>query len=174
MATLEWSDELALDMAAMDDTHQEFVDLLAVVEVAPDADLPAAWQALVEHTDGHFGQEDRWMVSTGFAPDNCHSLQHRVVLQIMREGAERGAQGELHVIRGMAAELVTWFTHHAQTMDAALAKHLQDVNFDPASGVVYLPQSLPQAPIHGCGGACSTGDDHVDQQARTEQVASSL
>jgi hypothetical protein len=70
-------------------------------------------------------------------PDNCHSLQHRVVLQIMREG-RNAVQGELHVIRGMAAELVTWFTHHAQTMDAALAKHLQDVNFDPASGVVYL------------------------------------
>ena len=125
MAALEWSAALALDMAAMDDTHEEFVDLLAQVEAASDAALPAAWQALVEHTDGHFGQEDRWMVSTGFAADNCHSLQHRVILQIMREGAERGAKGELHVIRGMAAELATWFVHHAQTMDAALAKHLR-------------------------------------------------
>jgi len=92
----------------------------------------------------------------------------------MREGAAKAAAGDLAVIRSMAGELAAWFVHHAQTMDAALAKHLQDVNFDPASGVVYLPQSLPQAPIHGCGGACSTGDDHVEQQTRTEQVASSL
>lgn len=174
MAALEWNEALASGMSAMDETHQEFIDLLAQVEAATDADLPGAWQALIAHTDGHFGQEDRWMVATGFAADNCHSLQHRVILQIMREGAERGAQGELHVIRGMAAELVTWFTHHAQTMDGALAQHLGSVNFDPASGVVYLPQSLPLAPIHGCGGACSSGDDHVDQQQRTEQVASGI
>lgn len=174
MATLEWSDALTLNLSAMDDTHQEFVDLLAQVEAASDAALPSAWQALVEHTDGHFAQEDRWMVATGFAPDNCHSLQHRMILQILREGAQRGAQGELHVIRGMAAELATWFIHHAQTMDGALAQHLKEVNFDTASGQVHLPQSLPQAPIHGCGGACSTGDDHVAQQSRTEQVAQSL
>ena len=174
MATLEWNDALSVDLSAMDDTHQEFVDLLAQVEAASDAQLLPAWQALVTHTDGHFGQEDRWMVATGFAADNCHSLQHRVILQIMQEGATRGAQGELHVVRGMAAELATWFTHHAQTMDSALAQHLKSVNFDPQSGVVYLPQSLPGAPIHGCGGACSTGDDHVDQQARTAQVAENL
>ena len=174
MVTLTWNDALVSGMSAMDETHQEFVELLAQVEAAADDALPAAWQALIDHTDAHFAQEDRWMVSTGFAPDNCHSLQHRVILQIMREGAERGAEGELHVIRGMAGELATWFTHHAQTMDGALAQHLQSVNFDPESGVVYLPQSLPSAPIHGCGGACSTGDDHADQQDRTEQVATSL
>lgn len=174
MATLEWNDALSVDLSAMDETHQEFVDLLAQVEAASDVQLLPAWQALVTHTDGHFGQEDRWMVATGFAADNCHSLQHRVILQIMQEGATRGAQGELHVVRGMAAELATWFTHHAQTMDSALAQHLKSVNFDPQSGVVYLPQSLPGAPIHGCGGACSTGDVHVDQQARTAQVAENL
>ena len=39
MANLEWSDALALDLPAMDDTHQEFVELLAKVENAPDAKL---------------------------------------------------------------------------------------------------------------------------------------
>lgn len=174
MATLEWTADLVLELPAMDETHQEFVELLAQVEAAADAELLPLWQQLVEHTDGHFGQEDRWMQRTGFAADNCHSLQHSTVLQIMREGAERGAKGELHVMRGMAAELVTWFVHHAQTMDAALAQHLRSVNFDPASDVVRQPQALPQAPIHGCGGACSTGDDHIGQQESAQQVAQAL
>ena len=30
MAALEWSDALALDLPLMDDTHREFVDLLAL------------------------------------------------------------------------------------------------------------------------------------------------
>lgn len=156
MAQLEWSDALNLDLPLMDDTHREFVDLLAAVEQAEDAQLQLAWQALVEHTDQHFGQEDAWMASTRFASGNCHSMQHRVVLQVMREGAARAAQGDLKVLRVMASELALWFPQHAQSMDAALALHLRRVGFDPATGVVHAPQALPGELIHGCGGAtCS-------------------
>ncbi|KZT15862.1 hemerythrin [Acidovorax sp. GW101-3H11] len=159
MAQLEWSDALNLDLPLMDDTHREFVDLLAVVAQADDAHLQPAWQALVEHTDQHFGQEDAWMASTRFASGNCHSMQHRVVLQVMREGATRAAQGDLQVLRVMASELALWFPQHAQSMDAALALHLRRVGFDPATGVVHAPQALPGELIHGCGGAtCSDAD----------------
>ena len=42
MAHLEWSDALNLDLPLMDDTHHEFVELLATVEAAPDTTLLAA------------------------------------------------------------------------------------------------------------------------------------
>lgn len=156
MAQLEWSDALALDLDLMDDTHREFVDLLAVVDHADDAQLLPAWERLVEHTEQHFGQEDAWMASTRFASGNCHSMQHRVVLQVMREGAALARQGDEKVLRVMASELALWFPQHAQSMDAALALHLRRVGFDPATGVVHAPQALPGELIHGCGGAtCS-------------------
>jgi hemerythrin len=69
---LPWSEALELGLAFMDDTHREFVELLAAAEAADDAALPAAWQALVTHTEVHFGQEDAWMVATGFSSANCH------------------------------------------------------------------------------------------------------
>ena len=156
MAQLAWSDALDLNLPLMDDTHREFVDLLAAVDAADDARLPQAWQALVEHTHHHFAQEDAWMASTRFASGNCHSMQHEVVLKVMREGAARAAQGDLNVLRVMASELALWFPQHAQSMDAALALHLRRVGFDPVSGVVHAPHALPVEPIQGCGGAtCS-------------------
>ncbi|CAN7461928.1 hemerythrin domain-containing protein [Acidovorax sp. LjRoot117] len=156
MAQLEWSDALVLDLDLMDDTHREFVDLLAVVDHADDAQLLPAWERLVEHTEQHFGQEDAWMASTRFASGNCHSMQHRVVLQVMREGAALARQGDEKVLRVMASELALWFPQHAQSMDAALALHLRRVGLDPATGVVHAPQALPGELIHGCGGAtCS-------------------
>jgi len=156
VAQLEWSDALALDLDLMDDTHREFVDLLAVVDGADDTQLLTAWQALVEHTEQHFGQEDAWMASTRFASGNCHSTQHRVVLQVMREGTALAQQGDLQVLRVMASELALWFPQHAQSMDAALALHLRRVGFDPLTGVVHAPQALPGDLIHGCGGStCS-------------------
>jgi hemerythrin-like metal-binding protein len=159
MALLEWSDALSLDLPIMDDNHREFVDLLLAVNQASDGDLLTAWQTLVEHTDDHFGREDRWMADTRFSSTNCHSMQHQVVLQVMREGGVRGAAGDLALVRQMASELGIWFPQHAQTMDAALALHLRQVGYDADTGVVNAPDALPRQAIHGCGGAtCSEID----------------
>lgn len=82
MPNLEWSDALALELPAMDDTHREFVELLAQVETAADSALLAHWRVLLDHTGEHFTREDRWMQDTRFSSTNCHSVQHKVVLQV--------------------------------------------------------------------------------------------
>ena len=75
----------------MDETHREFVDLLAQAVQADDARLLPAWNALIDHTQDHFDREDRWMTDTRFSSSNCHTTQHKVVLAVMREGGRRGA-----------------------------------------------------------------------------------
>lgn len=163
MPQLEWSDALALDLPLMDDTHREFVDLLAVVQDATDDTLLAHWTALIDHTDDHFGREDAWMINTQFASGNCHSMQHKVVLQVMREGLQHGQTGDLKMIRLMAGELAVWFPQHAQAMDASLALHMRRVDFDPVTGIVRRPEALPKDIIHGCGGAtCSDSESQPE------------
>ncbi len=156
MTALTWSDALELGLDTMDDTHREFVDLLALCHAGADDELPALWDTLVAHTADHFGREDRWMASTGFASENCHSTQHKVVLAVLREGARLAREGQVQVLRQMADELATWFPRHAQTMDAALALHLRSVGFDFEAGQAQRPDVLPAGAITGCGsGACS-------------------
>ena len=149
MAALEWSDALALDLPLMDDTHREFVDLLAQVEQADDATVVQRWQELVDHTEHHFGREDAWMVATRFASGNCHTTQHKVVLQVMREGIVRAEQGDLQPIRIMTGELAQWFPS-TQMMDASLALHLRRVGFDRHRRGA-CPDALPAELIQGCG-----------------------
>ena len=158
MPTLVWSDELTLGVPAMDDTHREFIALLAAAETAPDDALPARWAALVGHTQQHFDNEDRYMLATHFAATNCHTTHHKAVLDVMREGLALGEAGDLAPMRQMARELATWFVHHADSMDAALAMHLQRVGFDPATGTIAHADALPAEVIHGCGGATCTPD----------------
>lgn len=153
MPLLQWSDEMALGPTSMDHTHREFIDLLAQVVQAPDADLLTQWHVLVDHTEEHFAREDRWMKDTGFASSNCHTVHHEAVLQVMREGERRA---ELAVVRQMAEELGTWFPIHAQAMDAPLAQHLIAVGYDTLTGQVTRPQALPAEEIHGCSNdACA-------------------
>lgn len=163
MSTLTWSPALALQQPQMDATHQEFVDLLAAAEAARSAEpatLLQHWQALCAHTVEHFAQEDRWMADTGFAPENCHSFQHKAVLDVMQECARR-AQEEadfepLHLAIG---ELALWFPQHAQMMDAALAEHMARLGYDPVTGqcaAAALSDGAAASPITGCGGSsCS-------------------
>jgi hemerythrin-like metal-binding protein len=151
---LVWTDALALDLPIMDDTHRAFVDLLAVVQHARDDALPAFWNALVDHTQDHFDREDRWMRDTRFSSTNCHSTQHQVVLQVLREGSARLEAGDATLVRQLVHELAVWFPQHAQSMDAALALHLRRAGYNPLTGVVHAPAGLPAEPIHGCGGSC--------------------
>ncbi len=164
MPTLQWSDALALDLPVMDETHQEFVELLGTAETCGDDALLASWRTLIAHTDDHFGREDRWMRDTRYASNNCHSAQHKVVLQVMREGEAAGQAGDLALVRQMARELGVWFAHHAQSMDAALALHLRQIGYDPVSGIVNMPDALPREQIHGCGGAGCSEPDGARQQ----------
>ncbi|MFZ2309241.1 MAG: hemerythrin domain-containing protein [Rhodoferax sp.] len=166
MPALEWSDDFVLGLPQMDSTHQEFVELLAAVETASDGAVLSAWRDLVAHTDDHFSREDRWMAETRFAASNCHSMQHKVVLQIMQQGAEQGAAGDLAMVRQMAKELAVWFPQHADSMDAALAGHLQRVGYDTVTGAISAPQALPTAEIHGCAGpSCSSPETATEDTA---------
>ncbi len=153
MATLQWDDKLQLDLPELDSVHHEFVDLLAQAETTSDAALPALWQTIITHTEGHFGMEDRWMLATGFAPDNCHLHQHQAVLDILREGAAKAAGGDTAAIRAMIPDLANWFSYHAKTMDAALVYHLQSTGFDIHAPLPAAPTvaSAAEPATTGCG-----------------------
>ncbi|MCW5653470.1 hemerythrin domain-containing protein [Hydrogenophaga sp.] len=125
MSTAKWSPALLLGYAPMDDEHRAFAVLLARAQDASDQDLPQAWANMVAHTEQHFGSEDDGMLSTGYPSSSQHMLEHRVVLNLMREGLEQAGQGQLAPVRQMARELWSWFLRHTQSQDAALALHLR-------------------------------------------------
>lgn len=150
MTALAWSAQLELHHDAMDRTHREFVELLDDALSARDDDARLShFRHLLRHTDAHFGQEDRWMRATGFAPQNCHALQHAAVLGAMREGVADAERGDFRALRETLHALAVWFPMHAQSMDAALASHLDAVGFDPETGALARPPSIA---LVGCGG----------------------
>lgn len=135
MKPVEWSEALALDYEPMDTVHRSFVDVLAQAQQASDTGLPRAWLAVVEHTSAHFDREDNWMRRTHFSAADNHIMQHRVVLNVLREGLALAQAGRLTEVREMAAELAAWFAKHTQTLDAALALHMRRVSADCSATV---------------------------------------
>ncbi len=116
MAVIQWSAELELQSAVMDDTHREFVALLNAMDDAAEGGVLASVDAFLAHTERHFAQEEQWMTATDFPPLGCHKTEHDGILDVVREVRQRVADGELH---------------YGPTLAAALALHLRDKGFDP-------------------------------------------
>ncbi|SEK39656.1 hemerythrin-like metal-binding domain protein [Roseateles sp. YR242] len=154
MSTLNWSEDLVLNLPVLDHTHEEFVQLLNVFGDTLDRgeDALPAFKALLAHTEEHFAMEERWMAATGFEPENCHSSQHAMVLNVMREvvryAEELGDREPMPIVR---QELAQWFPGHAEMMDAALVYTMQQRGFDPASGECQEPALEALAGASGCG-----------------------
>ena len=160
MTALTWSEALALKQPRMDQTHREFIELLQELSAALAAgrdDLDPLLGDLQTHTEAHFAQEERWMADIGFAPQNCHSLQHAQVLQVLREVRRVvGEDGNIGLVRTLVDELARWFVGHAQMMDSALAELMVERGYDADSGRLVKPLEPEQTPITGCGGSsCS-------------------
>ncbi len=145
MTRLQWSAALSLDMPAIDDGHQRLVELLDLAHEARDTSLVDRWRDLFTHTALIFEREDRWMNATRFSSGPVHSTQHKVVLQVMSEGLAAGEAGDLATVRQMAGELGQWFANHSQSMNAALALHLRKTGYDPATGVLSMPDDIALA-----------------------------
>lgn len=118
---ISWSDSLLVGHVDMDAEHHHFVMLVHTMQVATDAGLPAALDALVEHATAHFSGENASMVATAFPARECHEQEHEAVLATLRGVRVRLAHGEHGVARAVAAELAVWFPAHVQQLDSALS-----------------------------------------------------
>jgi len=126
MTEMAWDeDKFALGVEDMDATHREFVDQAVVLGRAADAEFPALFAALVEHTRRHFEHEGKLMRACCFPATGEHEDEHRRILSEMDYLARRVADGRLAMARAYVEGVPIWFANHLVTMDAALAACLK-------------------------------------------------
>jgi hemerythrin len=122
-AALVWSDSLKLGLGAMDDTHEEFVEIVNAMLTCADKDVAHHLGLLAAHAETHFSQELAWMETTCFPAMSCHVQEHDAVMRSVLEVQALLASGAaVDVARRLAAELLRWFPAHADYLDAALAQ----------------------------------------------------
>lgn len=146
-ATLVWGDHLLMGHGPMDELHEEFVELIALLQTAEDSELPSLLQAMQTHLQHHFAEEDQWMLSTGFPPRDCHIDEHAAVLKSVAEVRVKLAEGNVALCRDLTKALVDWFPGHATHLDSALAHWLSKQRFG-GKPVVIRRNILSSAESH--------------------------
>jgi len=141
---IQWSDDLRLGYEPMDDTHEEFVQLLSDCQGASDGQLVELLEQLERHTQEHFREEDRWMTETSFPPRECHMEQHEAVLRSIREVRALLDQGDIAVARSLVDALADWFPNHATHLDSALAHWMFKRRYGGKPVVIHRVQRTVQ------------------------------
>jgi hemerythrin-like metal-binding protein len=78
------TEELTLGIDGMDMIHAQFITLFERVKQSSGTDFIAAFEALIEHTDEHFSQEEAIMRACDYYGTEEHMNEHRVLLDEMR------------------------------------------------------------------------------------------
>lgn len=122
-----------LGMDEMDITHREFIDQLAALIAASNAEFPAMFQTLINHTAAHFKAEGLMMRASKYRGLPEHESEHHRVLGELQQLNRTLKRGHLLLVRAYVREgLMEWFDTHVAMMDAALVMHLkkQAMQFD--------------------------------------------
>lgn len=114
-----------LGVSRMDETHQEFIDLVNKLGIASKAEFSLLFEQLLEHTEKHFADENQLMQTTGFPAIREHIGEHQRILGDLHRIGRQVINGSTLLARAYVKEhLPSWFDLHARTMDSALAAHV--------------------------------------------------
>jgi len=136
MPVMQWNESLMLDRGVMDETHEEFIELLNRLADAPDEKMLAALDDFIAHTEEHFAQERRWMEQMTYPPLTCHVSEHDGVLETAHEVRRRVAAGETRFGQVLARAVAEWFSKHAASMDNVLALYMKEVGYKPEDAML--------------------------------------
>lgn len=120
-----------LGMDEMDSVHREFIEQVAALIAAGNAEFPALFQALVNHTAAHFKAEGVLMRTAKYRGLPEHESEHHRILGELQQLNRSLKRGHLPLVRAYVKEgLPEWFDTHLAMMDAALVMHLKKNEYE--------------------------------------------
>lgn len=116
--------ELLTGNAEIDRHHTDFIEALNAIATVPGEQLMQALEHLIAHCEAHFAFENDQMQASQFPPASCHTGEHEMVLETVREVRRRVVAGNPKIAASLGPALSEWFSNHVQSMDAVLALYL--------------------------------------------------
>jgi hemerythrin-like metal-binding protein len=114
--------------APIDRQHVEFCQLMQALIDTDDFDYAPRLLDIHTHLLRHCAEEEQWMRDSGFPSYDDHKSEHESLLEVVSEVRRRCDTGDVEIVQHLATALPQWFETHANTMDAALSFHLQQVH----------------------------------------------
>lgn len=128
MAFLDFSEQLKVGFALIDDDHKILIDqinmLAEALTAGDDQDVVGSvLNVLVDYTEFHFGREKQLMEQTGYSEAPGHLREHAVLVKQVSEMSRRYQANEI-TPKDLMNFLKVWISQHIMKSDKALVRHL--------------------------------------------------
>ena len=130
----KWSPEYSVNIKAIDNQHQELVNILnrlfiAVSKREGDKVIASILDGLVDYTKTHFALEERLMQQAKYKDFEAHKLEHKKLIEDLDRLCKKHLVEEKPIYFEMLAFLKTWLKEHIQGVDKLYSADLQKSGF---------------------------------------------
>ena len=131
MSLIEWRDEFAIGIEAVDYEHRELIELInklheSLSDETPKKEIERVFGEIDSAISAHFALEEKAMRDLNYDEYVEHKADHDLLLDDIREIAgayEDGAYAALHDL--LSEHMKMWFSDHFQNMDSRLHNFLE-------------------------------------------------
>lgn len=133
----KWSSNYSVNIKAIDDQHQELVNILnrlfvAVCDREADKSIAGILDALTSYTQTHFALEERLMLQAKYKDFEAHKEEHTKLMEQLDLLCKKHLIEEKPIYFEMLSFLKTWLKNHIQGVDTKYSAALQDAGFSVA------------------------------------------
>ncbi len=131
MPLIQWSDQLSVGIASIDEQHKKLVNMINVLNEALEKGqtnevLGKIFDGLAVYTVKHFGYEEELFAQHGYAASSEHKLEHEALLKQVSELQQKMQDGYFIISVELMLFLKEWLIHHILKTDKEYAKFLLD------------------------------------------------
>jgi hemerythrin len=134
----KWSPEYSVNIKAIDQQHQELVNILnrlfiAVYKREGDKVIAGILDALMSYTQSHFALEERLMQLAKYKDLEAHKVEHKKLIEQLDNLCKMHLLEEKTIYFEMLKFLKTWLKEHILGVDAKYSAALQQAGFSIAA-----------------------------------------
>jgi hemerythrin-like metal-binding protein len=129
MAPLKWKPEYSVGDPAVDQEHQELIDLVntaasAILDGRPGADIERSLGDVLLAISAHFAHEETQMRRAHYDQLTEHKTDHERLLDELRDIMDQTGGYQASTADRLVAILESWFTDHSRIHDSRLHNRL--------------------------------------------------
>lgn len=126
----QWSPDYSVNVKAIDEQHQELIDILnqlfvVVSRPEPDAVVIETLDALLNFTKTHFALEEQLMQQANYSDLEAHKAEHRKLIDRLNQFRQKLEHKDEHLYFEILGFVKTWLKGHILDVDKKYSPAMQ-------------------------------------------------
>jgi len=131
MGLIQWNDSLSVNVAELDQQHQELITMIndlndAILKRKGSDTLDKILEGLVDYAEKHFKTEERYFAQFGYPDADSHREDHLTFVLKVLDYHDKFKKEELFRSTEVLNFLCDWLKHHIKETDSKYSQFFNE------------------------------------------------